>query len=101
VVTDREGKVHHRTGYEGPEGKERYIPTISLTSKLDGVVGQCHTPADLLPTKTIWHQLKSRLGKPARQCVQVRKISPSTRFRTPYCPARTESVHRLSYSFRH
>jgi hypothetical protein len=51
VVTDTEGKVHHRTGYEDPEGEERYSPTFSLTSKLDGVGGQCHAPADLLPAK--------------------------------------------------
>jgi hypothetical protein len=51
VVTDREGKVHYRTGYEGPEGEERYSPNLSLTSQLDGVGGQCQAPADLLPGK--------------------------------------------------
>ena len=39
VVTDREGKGHHRTCYEGPEREERYSP-ISLTSNLNGVGGQ-------------------------------------------------------------
>ena len=29
------GKVHPRTGYEGPEGKQRYSSTLSLTSALD------------------------------------------------------------------
>jgi hypothetical protein len=30
------GKVHPRTGHEGPEGEQRYSPTLSLTSALDG-----------------------------------------------------------------
>jgi len=38
------GKVH-----EGPEGEERYTSTLSLTSALDGVDGQRHAPAALLP----------------------------------------------------
>jgi len=38
------GKVHPRTGHEGPEGEEeRHRFTLSLTSSLDGVDGQCHT----------------------------------------------------------
>jgi hypothetical protein len=30
-----EGKVHPRTGHEGPEGKETYSSTLSLPSVLD------------------------------------------------------------------
>jgi len=30
------GKGHHRSGHEGPEGEEKYRPTISLTSALVG-----------------------------------------------------------------
>jgi len=30
------GTVHQRTGHEGPDGKQRYSSTISLTSGLDG-----------------------------------------------------------------
>jgi len=30
------GKVHHRTGHEGPEGDWSYTSTLSLTSALDG-----------------------------------------------------------------
>jgi len=51
VVTDREGKVYHRTCYKGPEEEERDNHTLSLTSELDGAGGQCHAPADLLPGK--------------------------------------------------
>jgi hypothetical protein len=36
------GKVHPRTGNEGLEGEKMYSSTLSLTSALDGVGGQCH-----------------------------------------------------------
>jgi len=39
------GQVHRRTGHEGPEGEYRYGSTLSLTSSLDGVGGQRHSPA--------------------------------------------------------
>ena len=42
----KEGKVHLRTGHEGPEGSS----TLSLTSALDGVDGQHHA-ADALPLR--------------------------------------------------
>jgi hypothetical protein len=31
------GKVHPRRGDEGPKREQRYSPTLSLTSALDGV----------------------------------------------------------------
>jgi hypothetical protein len=43
------GKVHHRTGHKGPEGKQKYSCTLSLTSVLDGC--QRHAPAALPPGK--------------------------------------------------
>ena len=47
-----EAKVFHlRTGDEGPEGKYRFSPTLSLTSALDGVGGQRQVPAALLQGK--------------------------------------------------
>jgi hypothetical protein len=33
------GKVHHGTGHEGPERKQNYCPTLSLTSTVGGVRG--------------------------------------------------------------
>ena len=36
------GKVHPRTGHEGPEGEQWYNSTLSLTSALDG--GRWSTP---------------------------------------------------------
>jgi len=56
-----EGKVHPRTGHVGPEEEEeeeRYSSTLSLTSALDGVGGQRHAPAALLPGK-----------RPGTQCI--------------------------------
>jgi hypothetical protein len=40
-------KVHPRTDHEVPVGEQRYISTLSLTSALDGVGGQRHSPAAL------------------------------------------------------
>jgi len=42
-------KDHSRTGHEGQEGEYRYSSTLSLTSALDGVGGQLHVPASLVP----------------------------------------------------
>jgi hypothetical protein len=41
------GKVHPIKGHEGPKGEYWYSSTLSLTSALDGVSGQRHTPAAL------------------------------------------------------
>ena len=38
------GKVHPRTGHEGPEEELRYSSTLSLTSTLDGRGGKRHAP---------------------------------------------------------
>jgi hypothetical protein len=45
------GKVHPRTGHEGPEGGKRYSSTLSLAPALDEVCGQHHAPASLPPGK--------------------------------------------------
>jgi hypothetical protein len=47
------GTVHPVTGHAGPEGEEMYSSTLSLTSALDGVGGQRHTPAALPPGKRV------------------------------------------------
>jgi hypothetical protein len=39
------GKVHPRTGHEGPDGKQRYSSTLSLSSALDGGWWLLHAPA--------------------------------------------------------
>jgi hypothetical protein len=43
--------IQPRTGNEGPEGKQRYNSTLSLTSALDEVGFQHQTPAALPPGK--------------------------------------------------
>ena len=75
------GKVkgHPRTGHEGPEGGQRYRPTLSLTSVLDGVGGQRHAPAALPPGKT-QYLLYRRLSGPQGRSGRVRKISPPPGF---------------------
>jgi len=45
VHTYGKGKVHPKTGHEGPEEVYRYKSTLSLTSALMGVGGQCPMPA--------------------------------------------------------
>ena len=61
-----------------------------------GVGGQHHVLAALPPVKTRY-PLYRRLGGPQGRSGQMRKISPPTGIRSPDCPARTESLYRLSY----
>ena len=56
-----------------------YSSTLSLTSALDGVGGQCYAPAALPPGKTR-HPLYRRLGGPQGRSGKVRKFSPSPGF---------------------
>ena len=60
------------------------------------VGGQRHAPAALPPGKTRY-PLYTRLGGPQGRYGQVRKISPNTGIRYLDCPARSESLYRLSY----
>ena len=57
------GKVHPRTGHEGPEGEKRHSSTLPLTSALDEVGNQRHIPAALPPGKT-HYALCRRVGGP-------------------------------------
>jgi hypothetical protein len=84
-------KIHLRTGHEGPEWKQRYRPTLSLTSLLDTVEGQRHTPAAVLSGKRPnIHFIGGVAG-------QVRKISPPTGIQSSGRPACSESRYRLRY----
>lgn len=73
-------KFHPRTGHESPEGEQRYSPTLSLTSVLDG--GGLSTPhhSYFTPGKETRYPLYKRLDEPQGQFVQVWKISPSPGF---------------------
>jgi hypothetical protein len=63
---------------------------------LDGVCGQRHPPATLLPGKT-WYPFDRRLGWHQGVSGRARKISPTTEIRSPDRPACSESLYRLSY----
>jgi len=56
-----------------------YNSTLSLTSALDGVGGQDHIPAALLPATTRYPVYR-RLGGSQGRCGRVRNISPPTGF---------------------
>jgi hypothetical protein len=43
------GKVHPKTGHEGPEGKSMYSSTLSLTSALDGGGWSTQRPGRFTP----------------------------------------------------
>ena len=46
------GNISPRTGHESPKVEWRYSSTLSLITALDGVGGQRHAPAALLPGMT-------------------------------------------------
>ena len=73
-----------------------YSFTLPSTSALDEVGGQCHTSETLPPGKTRY-PLYRTLGGPQGRSGRVRKISPPTGIRSPYCPALSELLYRLSY----
>ena len=91
------GKVHPITGHEGTEEDYMYNSTLSLTSVLDGVGGQRHTPAALPPGKTRY-PLYRRLGGPQGRSGQVWKMSSPIGNWSPDRPARSDSLYRLSYT---
>jgi len=45
------GKVHPRTGHKGKQGEQRYIPTLTLTSVLDGDGWSMPHPDNFTPRK--------------------------------------------------
>ena len=69
-----------------------YSPTLSLTSAIDVVGGQCHTPA-ALPLGETLYPLYRRLGGPQNQSGWVWKISPSPRIQSMDRPAHSESLY--------
>jgi len=56
-----------------------YSSTLSLTSALDGVSGQRHSP-DALPSGNTRYTLYRRLDGPQERSGRVRKMSPSSGF---------------------
>ena len=93
-------KVHPITCHEGPEGEYGHNPTLSLTSALDGVYGQCHASTALPPGKTRYPLYKS-LGRPHVRSGRVRKFSTPAGARSQDCTSRSKSLCRLSYPGPH
>ena len=78
------GKVHPRTGNEGPEGQQRYSSTLCLTSALDRGWVVNATPRPLYPPgKETRYPLSRRLGGPQGRSERARKISPPPGFYPP------------------
>jgi hypothetical protein len=72
LVSKGKGKVHPITGHEVPEWEQRYSSILSLTSALDWVGVQRHSPAALPPGKT-WYPLYKKLGGPRDGLDKFRK----------------------------
>jgi hypothetical protein len=70
-----EGKVQPRTRHEGPEGEKTYITTLSLSSALEEICGQRHSPA-AFPLGKTWCPLCTKLDGPQGRSGRVRNISP-------------------------
>ena len=52
AVCEGKCRVHSGTGHDGPQGEWRYSSPLSLTSALDGVGNQRHTPEALPPRRS-------------------------------------------------
>ena len=89
-------QIHLRTGHDGPNGKQRYTPTLSLTPALDG--GGRSTPrsgrfsprTDPVPIVYVAGWAPGPVWTGAENLA-------STGIRSPCRPARSESLYRLSY----
>jgi len=90
------GTVHQRTGHEGPEGKQRYSSTISLTSELDR--GQWSTPHPRCFTfrKEIPYPFWRSLGGVQGQLTGAENLAP-TWIQFPDSPADSKSLYWLHY----
>jgi hypothetical protein len=107
------GKVQPRRGHEGPEGKQKYISTLSRTSALDG--GDCSRPRSdrFVFRKETRYPLCRRLDGPQGRSGQLRKISlprgcvprtvqHATIRNTDYAtPAHADSLNRLTFLVPH
>jgi len=71
--------LHPTTGHKGAKGKQRYTPTLFLTSALDCVSGQHNALATLSLGNTRYPSYRSLCG-PQGQWGWVWKISPPLGF---------------------
>ena len=91
------GRFHHFIVHEGPQGEYRYRSTLFLTSALEGGEGSASRPGRTLPPGKTRDPLYRRSGGHHSRSGQVRKISLLTGIRSPYRPARRQSLYRLRY----
>jgi hypothetical protein len=68
------GKIHPRTGHEGPEGEQSYTSTLSLTSAIDRGGWSTPHPGRFIPMKETRYSLYRRFGGPQGRSGRVRKI---------------------------
>jgi hypothetical protein len=92
VLVGSKGKVHPRTGHEGPDGSS-YCFTLSLTSAIDWMNGKRHAPADLLPgRRPDTHFIGGWLAL-GPVWTGAEYLAP-TGIRSPYRPARSGPTER-------
>jgi len=70
------GKVHPRTGHEGPEGECRYSSTLFFNLGADGGGWSTPCPGHLTPRKESWYPMYKRLCGPQGCPGCVWKILP-------------------------
>ena len=90
-------KVHPRTGYDGPVGKQMYSSTLSLTSALDEGRWSTPRPGRFTRGKENRCPLYSKLGGLQAGLDRCGKSRPPTGIRSPDRPAGSQSLYRLSY----
>jgi hypothetical protein len=72
--------IHSRIGHEGPEGKQRYSSTLSLTSALDAGGWPTPRPGRFTSGKKTRYAFYKRLGGPQGRFGRERKTSPTPGF---------------------
>jgi len=85
-------KAHPRTYHEGPEGKQRYSSTFSLTSALDGGRGQCHALAASPQGRDLVPYVQEAGRAPGPIWMGVENLAPP-RIQPPNCTAHIESLY--------
>jgi hypothetical protein len=74
------GKVHPRTGHEGPYGEQTYSSTISLTSTPFGSWWSALSPGRFNRRKETLYPFRRRMGGPQNRSGRVRRMSPPPGF---------------------
>jgi hypothetical protein len=82
------GKVHRRTGHEGPEGEQKFNCTLSLTSALDGGGWSTPRPGRYTPGKDPVPSVQEAGWTPGPVWTGAENLAP-TGIRSPDCPARS------------